>query len=67
MTAHRDGDGDWRMRPARPSEGGKGQVVYRVTWRAAADCWMVDCSTVELFATYREAWQRLIEKRKERA
>jgi hypothetical protein len=61
---HRDGEGDWRMRPARPSEGGKGQVVYRVTWRAEPDCWMVDCSTVELFATYLEALAA-VKKRRE--
>jgi hypothetical protein len=62
---HRDGDGDWRMRPARPSEGDSGYIVYRATYRAEAGCWMQDLSTVEEYETYREAWQRLIEKRKE--
>jgi hypothetical protein len=62
---HRDGEGDWRMRPARPSEGGKGHIVYRAVYRAEAGCFMCDLSRVELFATYRDAWQRLIEKRKE--
>jgi hypothetical protein len=66
MTAHRDGEGDWRMRPARPSEGGSGYIVYRATYRAEPDCWMCDLSTVEAHPDYRAALAA-VKKRREGA
>jgi hypothetical protein len=67
VTAHRDGEGDWRMRPARPSEGGVGYIVFRVVWRAEPDCWMCDLSTQEEHADWRSARDAILAKQKEGA
>jgi hypothetical protein len=61
---HTEGESVWRMRPARPAEGGTGYITYRAVWREEPDCWMLDCSTQEEHPDYRSALAAVIEKRK---